>query len=661
MASFAFVLLSVLSQVPQPQLVEPGPKVTLRSELGEISSEAGVARAEGGVVLESGGLVLRADVLEYLIAERLAEAEGNLLFIDGTLVILAESAQVDLANNTLAADNATLFQKTGIAQARLRELTDAKAARTAGKNELVVTAARIERPAPRHFQVDRLRFSSCDCPERPPDWSISASHADILLGERAILNWPVFYAWKIPVFALPAIYFPLSSRRTGLLFPRGGYSTKSGFFLDQPLFITLGRSYDLTLTAGYRFGVDPELPKPDHPPGFEGPAASAELRYTPVQGTSGRLLVGAIYDRTEDPTTPPVEPRARGWRGQVTWRHASEYHDWFFLRGDADLVSDKYFSSDGTTGIVGIQSYLRSQAHADVHAAGSVTSLATTWYQDLANEFSLRDGRTVVDFQRPVWLSFSLPSTTVAGPLRGAFDLTGSWVKPIALLPPADLPGSANPQWKTSLMRVDVRPKLSVPVVLGDFLRAEAYAQARGDVSAFRAGDRSPQWRGGTLVGAFLGTELSRRYGDLRHTIEPSLEARWFSRPFGDLLPPSEPGLIAPRDEFDTFFLTSPIERQARGALGQGIATIRTRLGGKNGEIGRLELGQGLDLRTGELADTFGSLSAIRLSRNGWSRCPRAPGSTPPMCRWAAPMTCSSRALAATRPAPVSTCCSALP
>jgi LPS-assembly protein len=104
------------------------------------------------------------------------------------------------------------------------------------------------------YQVDGLTFTPCDCNPTKPSWKITANGGNVKVNDRAILNWPVVYVRDVPVFAFPWLYLPLQDRETGLLFPHPTSTAQNGFSMDQPIYFTLGPSYDLTLTPGYYFG-----------------------------------------------------------------------------------------------------------------------------------------------------------------------------------------------------------------------------------------------------------------------------------------------------------------------------------------------------------------------------------------------------------------------
>ena len=119
--------------------------------------------------------------------------------------------------------------------------------------------------------------------------------------KHATLTFPTIYVKSVPVLWFPWIDLPLSSRRTGLLVPRPANTLQSGWAVDVPFFITLGQSYDLTLTPGMFFGAP--VPAPGGM-GVKGPRLLGELHYAPSRTTSGVLTLGLLDDRL--PRRDPV-------------------------------------------------------------------------------------------------------------------------------------------------------------------------------------------------------------------------------------------------------------------------------------------------------------------------------------------------------------------
>lgn len=89
------------------------------------------------------------------------------------------------------------------------------------------------------------------CCNNPPDWEIWGSSIDATTENYAYIANAVFKIKKIPFFYFPYIIFPTKTKRqTGLLFPHM-YSGSDGFGIALPIFVTLGKSHDFTITPGY--------------------------------------------------------------------------------------------------------------------------------------------------------------------------------------------------------------------------------------------------------------------------------------------------------------------------------------------------------------------------------------------------------------------------
>jgi LPS-assembly protein len=612
-------LLAALGQLPPAQLAQPAQTVDVRANLAELDTAEKTLRAEGKVVLQSGGLRLLAEELEYGTETRAGSAGGGLVLIDGDVAVSATEGTYSLqGEGSLSLEEAQLWQKAPGSQAQLLKATDAASARSSGRNLVLLKAEHLDRVAKGRYLARKLRMTSCDCGAAVvPDWSLSASEADIEPGERAILWWPTVYIKTVPVFILPALYVPLSNRRTGFLFPRPGYSGQNGFLIDEPFFWALNESWDLTFTLGYRFGLSPAETATASGQtlysraGSKGVRGSVELRYAPVEGTWGRLYVAAIDDRHGDPTADGTSLRSpRGFRGELSFRHATEL-DGFGVRADVNLVSDANYLSDEAVDVLrDVVPYVRSQAWAGYRGANGSAELATAFYQDMRYEvwasslvpehwFSGKDAPAL--YHRPIALVGSVPQTQIVGPLRAGMDIAAARYQPVsAFTAPA-------PDVDLSLTRLDVSPYLAWPMALGP-IHGELYARGRGDLSAYTGPSGLAGTATGTeveashlraLIGGWLGTEISRTFldGTLKHTVEPRIELRAGSPRWGN--EPTLTGLVAPLDEFD---------ERADGFV-QGQVALATRLLRKGkGELVRLEVGQDVDLRAGKAADTFARL-----------------------------------------------------
>ena len=97
------------------------------------------------------------------------------------------------------------------------------------------------------YLAEQVTLTPCDC-AGTPDYELLADSAEIDADRAHLHGVDLRFAFggKIPLFPLS---LPLTSRQSGVLAPQPGFGGPTGFTWAQPVFFTLGPSYDLTLTA----------------------------------------------------------------------------------------------------------------------------------------------------------------------------------------------------------------------------------------------------------------------------------------------------------------------------------------------------------------------------------------------------------------------------
>lgn len=613
-AAFALVLLVASGQLPSLKVGVLGDRVVLSADCAEVLPPSGPIHAEGSVRLKSGSQLLCAETLDYDLETRVAVAGNGLVVAGGNLLLLGREGEIDLTTGHALLTGAELFQKKSLLDLdAVSRAPDPLSLRHLGRNVLLLRAERLERLSAKRFVAERVRLTPCDCGEAEPDWSIRARRADVVPGERAWLGWPVVYVGRVPVLPLPMLYVPLSPRKSGLLVTRPGYSASNGWFVDQPLFLTLGPSFDTTLSAGWLFGTPPP---PGQSPGMRGPRLMGELRYAPQVETVGRLNVVAIDDRN----TEVGEDHPRGARGQLEWRHDTALSQGLGAHADLFLVSDTtYLRTMVPNSLNNTVPYLRSQLRAGWTGHDSELWLSNALYQDkvyhrtdtlpdVVTTQTLVGPDAPATFQRPMALWAASPRRRLVGPLRGGVDLSAAHYQPFGLL------GGTLFAPALGLERVDLTPTLSLPLLLGP-LSLEAQAFARGEVRAYRAydsplptapGEALPAGAQGALlrgragVGAVAATQIFRDFAlgkrPVRHIIVPRLELK-------GLTSQADPAPAIAGVAVDEYVNSLPMP-----ALLQGVVAVSTRLVTARGDLARVELGQDVDLGKGRWADTFGRL-----------------------------------------------------
>lgn len=402
---------------------------------------------------------LLADELQWDDARRVATASGNVRMAmsrGGLYVLIADELSARVERDELAEVTATrglILKKEGVTAEALLAPQSGEQLRLAGRTTLVLTGTRLERlPGDESWRIDDLSFTPCDCDLAKPSWRISAARGDIDLKDSvASLLSPSVRVFEVPVLWVPWAQLPLSSRRSGLLVPKPDFNANNGFSVDLPLYLTLGESYDVTLSPGYYFGAprnDKGLLPVD---GVRGPRLQTEFRYAPAQGVQGGVKLGLLYDfrpwipvrgvvgREREPApageTEGPARAAGGVRWELTGQHVQELGSKWYGRADFTAVSDGDLPKDLSPELLAQSAqYLKSTAalyrRDDASYAGVDLGLRQDirWgYGPFRPAWPAREGEPPVSalgpnpIQRLPGLLFALPSTRLWGPLDGSF------------------------------------------------------------------------------------------------------------------------------------------------------------------------------------------------------------------------------------------------
>jgi LPS-assembly protein len=646
LAALAAVALSAAPATPR----EPPPLELL--DAGEVEYDVGEdrGRATGGVTLRRGAVTLRASTATFDRRSGEVDAAGGVLLLEPGTALAASAMHLVLDGGFAARDVVAFLKDAPLDLSRCRTIDEARAT---GRTRVEVGGRAVAGDGGRSFEVDRARITLCDCGGGAPSWEIRSRHASVTAGKGALLTWPVLYVTPrflfvhrpVPVLVLPALYLPLADRQTGLLLPDVTTSAVAGVTLAEPIFVTLGRSYDLTLTPRYAFGPSAGL---DH--GVKGLGLDLELRWAPAEGARGQVRFFGQHSVIERWPAGVARPPGMN-RLALSFDHAQRFSDATYLRLAGGLVDDPLYLADFTGDALLRAADYRRSAVAVEHRRDDLLLEADAAYH-LPLAFLDAGGAPAAPFGTfgsALGAFHRLPSASVAllpvrvggpvlasatvgvarfAPLRGATGDEGldgigpgerGWTPgSTAVRDPGERDGRWEPGERLAGTRAVARAELRAPLALGRLLAVEPWVSGTAAAYAFEAGP-GPQVDARATGGLALSTTLARSFGAARHVIEPAVTLVAGTAQAGPALPSYAwdeldvaPALAAPAPG------TSVAARRTLTALPgpfqQLRLALRNRLVVPAGPLSAAQLdvtvGQDVDVGRSRLAETWAEATA---------------------------------------------------
>ena len=431
-----------------------------------------------------------ADQVDIFTDESRLVASGNVVFAAGGGRVAAERAEFDIQAMT-----GTFYNAAG--STRLVEDVERSMFGTQ-EPELRFWGEIIERIGPRTYRLTRGGFTSCVQPT--PRWEVKASGVTINLDEYAVLRNAVLTVKGVPMFYLPAMYFPIQEegRATGVLMPTYGASTIRGQSLSNAFFWAINRSHDATIFHDWFTAT--------------GQGVGAEYRYVfgpRSQGNARTYLLNehetAIVDQFGAGTGETTIPGRRSYELRGSAQH--RISDALTARGQIDYFSDITVRQTYQTNIYDASNSSRSFGGNVTGSWGAFTlsgtgDISETFFGD--TDASLYGSSPRISFDQaerpllgsPVYFGFS---TEFANLLRRS--------------------EFADQEIESGLERVDVNPLIRLPFTLWPFLTLNS-----------SVGWRRTYWteRIDEITGRQLENGISRSFVDMQTQITgPVLVKVW--------------------------------------------------------------------------------------------------------------------------------------
>ena len=186
-------------------------------------------RLWGDVLGQRGPQSLFAEQLRYDAGNDRARAEGGIRYRKGERLLFGERADMALES------------ETGEIRAASFWLLD---------KHLRGTAETLKIEGPEQMSLSRSLFTTCD--EGREFWRLKAAHLHLDQAENVgVAHHARLELLGLPVFYTPYLSFPLEGRKTGLLIPTIGQSSRSGREISLPWYLNLAPHRDATITPRY--------------------------------------------------------------------------------------------------------------------------------------------------------------------------------------------------------------------------------------------------------------------------------------------------------------------------------------------------------------------------------------------------------------------------
>jgi LPS-assembly protein len=257
---------------PRPNAPAPG---DVRVSALQQEKQGSVYKLRGQSQVETVDSLLRADEIDYDEETGDAEARGHVYFqhFSGGEIIEADRAEYNTVEET-----GKYYNIRGSSPAKI----EARPGILTTSNPFSFQGKWAERLADRYILHDGF-VTDCKLPR--PWWTLRGPVFDVIPGDRAIARNSVFWVKRIPIFYTPLFYKSLEKapRRSGLLTPNVGNSSRRGKMVGVGYFWAINRSYDAT----YRAQLFTE----------RGVAHNVDFRGKPTDRSDFNITLFAVNDR----------------------------------------------------------------------------------------------------------------------------------------------------------------------------------------------------------------------------------------------------------------------------------------------------------------------------------------------------------------------------
>lgn len=468
--------------------LSPGKKVNLKADAMYYDQSTNLYTAEGGVIVEQEGSVLKADKITIDTVTQDAQAIGNVSLQEAENILTCERLTVNLDTKIGTVAEASLFVK---------------------ENNYHINGRSFQKLGENRYKVLHGTVTTCD--GKRPDWKITGGEIDVTLEGYATAKNSTFQILNVPIMYFPYFMYPVkTNRQSGLLIPEISHSSSDGLKIDNSFFWAISDNTDATFFVDYATE--------------RGVGEGTEFRYVLSPQSKGKLYQYFTEERSEyydEEYDDPLDRDRR--RGIVDFEGEHYFNDTSYAKARGTWLSDREMYKD---------------------YGGEINRSKNEW--DSVSIRSREKSESLL-FYTKNWSSYSLTAD-----VDYYKDLTQRDTNTLQRLPSVQLSGLRDQIFNTPLyfkfdsgydyfrrhdgvegQRIDLFPKISLPLTFGRFVKFTPQLGARGmfavDLSQEEDADYDRQ-KAAIDASAELSTTILRVYNfpgsaisKLKHSIEPSI------------------------------------------------------------------------------------------------------------------------------------------
>ncbi|MDH5822175.1 LPS-assembly protein LptD [Luteimonas sp. RD2P54] len=412
-----------------PPVGEPGDRENQPTEIGG-DALTGVYGAEsnlqGNATLRRGDQFLATDNLTYDAETTTYVADGSVRYQDSGMRIVAERLTGDQAADSHSIENVRyqLIERRGNGGAERAEMVG--------------------------DQGSLIGSTYSTCPPGQRWWELRAGRIDVDLEEGfGTARNATLRVGKVPVLYMPWFKFPIDDRRkTGLLYPAIGYSSRNGFDYRQPIYLNLAPHYDMTLEPrimtrrGYLLGTEFRYLA-------EGGSGTIDFEYLP----SDRLTEDGRQEEIDQGIRE--ENRREDDRGMFRYRGRQRINGTWQARASLNWISDPRYIEDQSSSLI-------TGASSTINSSAGIYGRGRYWDGGLMADYRLLADYTLAETRLPF---YRLPRAFLNWEQPfGPGVVAGLYADATRFGHAADPATAGGPDPRPGGSRVDLKPFVSFPI-----------------------------------------------------------------------------------------------------------------------------------------------------------------------------------------------------